>query len=200
MIDIIAQKLEMSQVITDTGAAEPVTWLTVTPNRVTQIKTVAKDGYHAIQIGSGAKKRYTKPERGHLGKLDARVLHETAVTPEADYKVGDTIDLSTLSVGDKVAVSARSKGKGFAGTIKRHNFRSGPGGHGHDHHRQPGSIGAMGMPRVEKGKRMAGHMGDRKVTTKNLKVMAIDAQLGRVAINGSVPGPRGGWVIISKHE
>lgn len=189
----------MSQVILDNGNVVPVTLLKVEPNVVTQVKSQDKEGYDAIQIGSGASKKYAKPLKGHLKELDAKILKEIRL-PEAskDLKVGNKIDLNNFEVGDKVVVTGVSKGKGFAGTIKRHNFRSGPSGHGHDHHRQPGSIGAMGMPRVHKGKRMAGHMGVDTVTTKNVPIVLIDTKEKILAVKGSVPGANNNWVLIKK--
>jgi len=199
MIGLIAKKTGMSQVILDNGNVVPVTLLKVEPNVVTQVKSQDKEGYDAIQIGSGASKKYAKPLKGHLKELDAKILKEIRL-PEAskDLKVGNKIDLNNFEVGDKVVVTGVSKGKGFAGTIKRHNFRSGPSGHGHDHHRQPGSIGAMGMPRVHKGKRMAGHMGVDTVTTKNVPIVLIDTKEKILAVKGSVPGANNNWVLIKK--
>lgn len=200
MIGLIAQKFEVSQVVLENGDIVAATWLKVKPNLVTQIKSLVKDGYNALQIGSGVKKRYNKPTKGHLKELDAKVLREIKTNKVEDFKRGDKLDLSIFSSGEKVTITGISKGKGFAGTIKRHNFKSGPSGHGHDHHRQPGSIGPMGIARVMPGKRMSGHMGSDRITIKNLQVVAIDKSNQKIAIKGSVPGIRNSWVLISKHE
>lgn len=188
----------MSQVVLENGEVVGVTLLKVEPNAIVQLKTEEKDGYTAIQLGSGAKKRYTKPAKQHLKELDASKLKEMRVEDISQYKRGDKLDVSLFEVNDLVAVTGISKGKGFAGTIKRHNFRSGPGAHGHDHHRQPGSIGAMGRPNVHKGKRMAGRMGGDQITTKNLKVVAIDKKDNLIAVKGAVAGANNSWVFIKK--
>lgn len=200
MVGLIAKKIGMSQIISDNGEVSSVTLLKVTPNVITQIKNQAKDGYSAIQIGAGTRKKYTKPMKGHLKELDAKIIKEIIIDDVSKYKVGDKLDVSILEVGDKITITGTSKGKGFAGTIKRHNFKSGPGAHGHDHHRQPGSIGAMGMPRVHKGKRMAGRMGTDTITIKKVLVMATDIKDQTVAIKGPVPGANKEWILIKKDE
>ena len=189
----------MSQLVLDNGDIVGVTWLSVQPNTVVQIKTLAKEGYTAIQLGAGQAKKSTKPRLGHLQKLDAKILKEIKVDDPSLYQRGDKVDVSVFQVGDLLTVTATSKGKGFAGTIRRHNFKSGPGGHGHDHHRQPGSIGAMGMARVNPGHRMSGHLGDDQVTMKNLRVVAVDQELARLAVRGSIPGNNKNWILIKKH-
>ena len=198
MIGLIAKKSGMSQVVLDNGEVAGITLLKVEPNVIVQLKTKEKDGYTAIQLGSGAKKRYIKPEKQHLKELDARKLKEIQVEDIDQYKRGDKLDVSLFQVNDLVSVTGISKGKGFAGTIKRHNFKSGPSSHGHDHHRQPGSIGAMGRPNVHKGKKMAGRMGGDQITTKGLKVVAIDEKDNLIAIKGAVPGANNEWVFIKK--
>ncbi len=200
MIGLIAKKSGMSQIILDNGEVSSVTILKVTPNVITQIKNQDKDGYSAIQIGTGVSKKYTKPIKGHLKELDAFIIKEIKVDDTSKYKVGDKLDIPTLEVGDRVIITGTSKGKGFAGTIKRHNFRSGPSSHGHDHHRQPGSIGAMGMPRVHKGKRMAGRMGGDTVTRKKVLVMDTNIKDQTISVRGSVPGANKGWILIKKDE
>lgn len=200
MIGLIAQKSEASQVVLENGDIVAVTWLSIKPNLITQIKSLAKDGYNALQLGTGIKKHYNKPAKGHLKELDAKVLREVKTTEVEKFKRGDKLDLSLFADGDKVTIAGISKGKGFAGTIKRHNFKSGPSGHGHDHHRQPGSIGPMGIARVMPGKRMSGHMGNELISIKNLRIVAIDKPGQRLAVKGSVPGIRNNWVLISKHE
>lgn len=200
MIGLIAKKSGMSQIISENGDVTSVTLLKITPNVITQIKNQDKDGYSAIQIGSGVRKKYTKPIKGHLKELDAKIIREIIVDDISKYKVGDKLDISILKVGDKITITGTSKGKGFAGTIKRHNFKSGPSSHGHDHHRQPGSIGAMGMPRIHKGKRMAGRMGGDTVTRKKVLVMATNIKDQTVAIKGPVPGANKDWILIKKDE
>ena len=186
----------MSQLVLPSGEVAPVTWLKAQPNVVTQVKTVAKDGYAAIQIGAGVNKHLSRALKSHLKELDAKRLRE--LRTEDELKRGDKIDLSIFEVGDKVMVTGVSKGKGFSGTVKRHSFSRGPMSHGHDHHRAPGSIGPMGIARVLPGKRMAGHQGAEQVTTRGLKVMAIDIKAGTIAVKGSVPGSRHSWLLIRK--
>jgi len=198
MIGLIAQKLEMARLTLDNGDVIGATWLSAPPNTVSQVKTVEKDGYNAIQLAMGQAKRYTKPLKGHLKTIDAKKLSEIKVD-DHQHARGDKLDVSLFTVGDKVSVMSTSKGKGFAGTIKRHHFSSGPASHGHDHHRQPGSIGAMGIARVEKGRKMSGHMGAERVTTKNLLVVAVDEKNNRLAVKGSVPGHRKSYVLIKKY-
>ena len=200
MVGLIAKKSGMSQIISNNGEVSSVTILKIFPNVVTQIKNADKEGYSAIQIGTGVRKKYTKPIKGHLKELDAKIIKEIRVDDVSKYKVGDKLDISILEVGDKIIITGTSKGKGFAGTIKRHNFRSGPSTHGHDHHRQPGSIGAMGMPRVHKGKRMAGRMGGDTVTRKKVLVMAANVKNQTIAVKGPVPGANKDWVLIKKDE
>lgn len=201
MIGVIAQKSGMSQLALENGDVVAVTWVKLHPNVVTQIKSTDKDGYNAVQLGSGTKKkRCTQPIKGHLKELEADVLREIRVDQVDKYHRGDKLDASVFAIGDLVQVTGISKGKGFAGTIKRHNFKSGPGGHGHDHHRQPGSIGPMGIPRVIKGMRMSGRMGSDQITTKNLPIIAIDMATQMIGIRGAVPGNNKSWIVIRKHE
>ncbi len=199
MIGLIAQKLGMERVILASGDVVGVTWLKVEPNSVTQVKTLEKDGYTAIQLGAGKAKHPLKAQVGHLKGSEAKVLKEIKVDDTSLYTQGDKIDVTIFQPGDRVMVTGVSKGKGFAGTIKRHHFHSGPGGHGHDHHRQPGSIGAMGIPRVEPGRRMSGHMGAEQITTKNLQVAVVDPTLARLGVKGSVPGANKSFILIRKH-
>lgn len=193
MKGLIAKKIGMSQAILEDGRAEAITILQATPNTVTQVKTPEKDGYFALQLTLPK----TKGGRGHVDRTMA--TREFRFAEEDGLKKDDLVSVSIFEVGDTVAVTGKSKGKGFAGTIKRHNFHRGPMTHGHDHHRAPGSIGAMGMPRVEKGRRMAGHMGAVTVTTKNLKVVAVDTENNLLAITGAVPGANNQLVIINKY-
>lgn len=186
----------MSQLVLPGGSVAPVTWLKVQPNVVVQVKTKETDGYSAVQIGTGRAKKINRAGKGHLKELNVRVLRE--LRGETDLKRGDKIDLSIFEVGDLVSITGVSKGKGFSGTVKRHGFSRGPMSHGHDHHRAPGSIGPMGIARVLPGKRMAGHQGAEQVTTRGVKIIAIDPKAGTVAIKGSVPGAYKSWVLIRK--
>ncbi len=199
---LIGKKLGMTQVFTDDGNAVPVTIIEAGPCFVTQIRTVAKDGYSAVQIGfeEVKEKKLTGGQLGHLKRNDLptlRYLREFRTsTPEV--KAGDKVDVAQFEVGKRVDVVGFSKGKGFAGAMKRHNFRGGPKTHGQsDRGRAPGSVGATTTPgRVFKGKKMAGHMGNERVSSQNLKVVLVDIEKNLIGVNGSVPGPRGGLVVI----
>lgn len=179
----------MSQAITPDGKAQAVTIFQVLPNVITQKKTADKDGYFALQIGIAKPAKKADTKATFYTKREFRF-------PEGEYKVGDTISLDIFKEGDLVDAIGTSRGMGFAGTVKRHGFHRGPQTHGHDHHRAPGSIGAMGMPRVAKGKRMSGHMGNTQNTIKNLKVMAVDTQANLIAVSGAVPGANQSFVTI----
>ena len=199
---IIGKKLGMTQIFDEQGLAVPVTVIKVDPITVTQIKTVETDGYNAIQVGtvSTKEKHLTKAQIGHFKKNNLenyRHLQEFRVDNPSDYKVGQQIELSTLSDVQKVDVTGHSIGKGFQGTVKRHNFSRGPMGHGSKNHREPGSIGAGTTPsRVIKGKRMAGNMGNERVTITKLKLVKVDTENNLVLIKGSVPGCEGRLVTI----
>ena len=193
----------MSQVWDDQNRAVAVTIVRVTPVRVVQLKTQDRDGYAAVQVTYGSRKARTlnKPETGHFEAANVdpgKRLVELRVTDTTDYTVGDELTVDLLNAGDKVDVTAISKGKGFAGGMKRHNFSGQGAGHGnHKHHRAPGSVGACATPaRVFKGTRMAGQMGSARVTTLNLEVVKADAERNLLLIKGAVPGPRGGMVVI----
>jgi len=199
---LIGKKLGMTQVFSDDGNALPVTIIEAGPCFVTQIRTVANDGYSAVQIGFEEVKE-TKLTGGQLGHLKRnelptlRYLREFRTsTPEV--KEGDKVDVAQFEVGKRVDVVGFSKGKGFAGGMKRHHFRGGPKTHGQsDRGRAPGSVGATTTPgRVFKGKKMAGHMGNERVSSQNLKVVLVDVEKNLIGVNGSVPGPRGGLVVI----
>lgn len=183
----------MSQAISEDGKATAITILQATPNLISQVKTAEKDGYFALQLTLPK----TKGGRGHVNRTLA--TREFRFEEGTELKKGDSVGVDIFAVGDNVQVTGRTKGRGFAGTIKRHNFHRGPMTHGHDHHRAPGSIGAMGMPRVEKGRRMSGHMGNVMVTTKGLKVVAVDAANNLLAVSGAVPGANNQLVIIKKY-
>jgi len=200
---IVGEKVGMTQVWDDANRVVPVTVLRVAPMRVVQIKTVEKDGYNALQVTFGEKdpRKLNSPDRGHFEKAGVapgkRVLELRLDTVDG-FEVGQEIKVDTLVAGELVDVTSVSKGKGFAGTMKRHNFSGQRASHGaHRVHRAPGSIGACATPaRVFKGKKMAGRMGGEKVTTLNLKVVSADVEKNLLLVRGSVPGPKGAVVII----
>ena len=198
---ILGKKVGMTQLFTEKGAIVPVTVIEAGPCYVTQIKTEATDGYNAIQIGFGPAKRLNKPEKGHLGERPAlRTLHEVRTDDVGQYHLGQVVDLSSYQPGILVDVSGISKGKGFAGAVKRYHFKGGPKTRGQsDRQRAVGAIGAGTTPgRVWKGLRGPGHMGDRHVTTLNLEVIRVDADRNLLMVRGSIPGPNNGLVFIRK--
>lgn len=198
---ILGRKLGMTQVFTSAGEAKGVTVVEAGPCVVVQIKTKEKDGYDAIQIGFGERKRLNAPLRGHVKRLgNFRFLREVRVDDPNQYEVGQKLGVELFEQGDIVDVVGTSKGRGFAGGVKRHHFRGGPKTHGQsDRHRAPGSIGSGTTPgRVRKGLRMAGHMGDRQVTVKNLRVFQADAERGVLLLEGAVPGGVNGLVRIRR--
>ena len=201
-LGVIGKKLGMTQIFDSEGLAVPVTVIQVGKTVVTQVKTVETDGYNAIQVGTIAakEKHLTKAEIGHFkknGLNNYRHLQEFRVENPSDYKVGQEIDLSVLADVQKVDVTGTSIGKGFQGTVKRHNFSRGPMGHGSKNHRAPGSIGAGTTPsRVVKGKRMAGNMGNEKVTVTKLTVAKVIADKNLLLIKGAIPGPEGKLVTV----
>lgn len=204
-IGLIGRKCGMTRVFTDAGVSVPVTLIEATPNRVTQVKTESTDGYNAVQVTAGTRRAslLTKPEAGHFAKAKVeagRGLWEFRATAEevGALPVGSEITVERFRVGQKVDVAGVTKGKGFQGTIKRHNFTMGDATHGNSlSHRAPGSIGQRQTPgRVFPGKRMAGHMGAVRQSIQNLEVVKIDAERNLIAIKGSVPGAAGGDVII----
>jgi len=198
---IIGKKIGMSQVFGDNGKAEAVTVIEAGPCTVTQIKTTAKEGYEAIQLGFGNVKKLSRAEQGHLKELGKlKELREFRVESTAEVKVGDKVDVNLFKTGDVINVIGVSKGKGFAGVVKRHGFHGGPKTHGQtDRHRAPGAIGATTSPgRVLKGMRMAGHMGDEQITVKGLKVYKTDPEHNLLLVQGAVPGAKDGLLLISK--
>ena len=201
-LGVIGKKVGMTQIFNEEGLAIPVTVIKVDETVVTQVKTVETDGYNAIQVGTvpAKEKHLTKAELGHFKKNNLsnyRHLQEFRVENPQDYKVGDKIELSVLDNVEKVDVTGKSIGKGFQGTVKRWNFGRGPMAHGSKNHREPGSIGAGTTPsRVIKGKRMAGNMGNERVTITKLKLVKVDSESGLVLIKGSVPGCEGRLVTI----
>ena len=203
MKGILGKKVGMTQVFDENGAVVPVTIVEAGPCFITQKKTVEKDGYNAIQVGfSGVpEKRLNKPFNGHLKKSGVsavKYLREFRVDDPDVYEEGQQIDVSVFNVGDKVDVTGTSKGKGFAGVVKRHHFRGGPKTHGQsDRWRAPGSVGAGSTPgRVFKGVRMAGRMGNDRVTVQNLRVALVDPEKNLLGIKGAVPGGKNGLIII----
>jgi large subunit ribosomal protein L3 len=200
---VVGQKVGMTQVWDEENRVVPVTVLRVAPLRVVQIKTLERDGYNALQVTFGERdpRKLNQPERGHFDKAGvpagSKIL-ELRLDDVTDYEVGQEIAVDTLAAGELVDVTAVSRGKGFAGTMKRHNFSGQKASHGtHRVHRKPGSVGACATPaRVFKGTRMAGRMGGQKTTTLNLEVVEADAERGLLLIRGAVPGPKGGTVIV----
>lgn len=198
---ILGRKIGMTQVFTRGGEARGVTVVEAGPCVVVQIKTKGKDGYDAVQIGFGARKRINDPMRGHVKRLGQfRYLREVRVGDSNEYEMGQKFGAEVFEEGDIVDITATSKGRGFAGGVKRHHFHGGPKTHGQsDKHRSPGSIGSGTTPgRVRKGLRMAGHMGDARVTVKNVKVFESDPARGIILLEGSVPGGINGLVRIRK--
>ena len=199
---IYGKKIGMTQLFDEDGNVIPVTVIEAAPNKVCQIKTVDTDGYEAVQLGFGTIKenKVNKPMGGHFAKLGVeptRYLREVRVESAGDHTVGEEVTVANFSDVDKVDVTGTSKGKGFAGVMRRHNFAGGPGGHGAHFHRAPGSIGQCAYPsRVFKGMRLPGHMGCDTVTTKNLKVVRVDEDMNLILIKGAVPGGKNGVVRI----
>jgi large subunit ribosomal protein L3 len=198
---ILGKKVGMTQIFTDKGLAIPVTVIEAGPCIVIQKKTPANDGYSAIQIGFGEKRErlFTKPLAGHFSKSGIRplrFLRELLVEDTETFQIGQEIKADIFIQGEKVDVSGTSKGKGFAGAIKRHGFHRGPMAHGSKYHRRTGSLGAKGPARVYKGRKMPGHMGTDRVTVQNLEVIKVDAARNLIAVRGAIPGPKGGLVLV----
>ena len=199
--EIIGKKLGMSQVFGDDGKVAAVTAIEAGPCTVTQVKTAAKDGYNAVQLGFGEAKRLKSPQQGQLkGAGEFKYLREFRAGDTKAFKVGQKVDASLFKAGDMVDITGVSKGKGFAGVVKRYHFAGGPKTHGQsDRHRARGSIGAGTSPgRVFKGTRMAGHMGNRQVTARNLEVFEADPTRNLLLVKGAVPGSRNGLLLIKK--
>ncbi len=202
-IGLIGRKVGMTQVFQDDGTMVAVSVLAVAPNTVTRLRTAARDGYTAVQLGTEESKKLTKPELGQLKDLPKlATLREFRVDDVSDYEVGQTLSVGDMfASGDFVDVTGVSKGKGFAGQIKRHHFGRGPTTHGSDHHREPGSIGPGTTPgRVYRGLRMPGHMGDMGATTKKLRVVRADAEKNVLLVAGSLPGARGALILVRKAQ
>ena len=197
---LLGTKIGMTQIISDDGVATPVTLIEAGPVTVTQVKTVETDGYNAVQVAYGQGKNLSKAVAGHVkpAKTTPKYIREIRVNeiPEG-IKVGDTIDISGFGLGETVDVTGISKGKGFAGTVKRHSFATSAKTHGGNGNvRRSGSIGSMYPQKVFKGKRMAGHMGHDQVTVKNLSIAYLDPTNNLIGLRGAVPGPRKGLVVI----
>ncbi|HQD76703.1 MAG TPA: 50S ribosomal protein L3 [Bacillota bacterium] len=198
---ILGKKVGMTQIFTGDGLAVPVTVIEAGPCYVVQIKTPEKDGYAAIQIGFGEKREnlFNKPLKGHFkasGVRPLRYLRELRVEDPGAYQLGQEIKADIFAQGERVDVVGTSKGKGFAGGIKRHGFHRGPMAHGSKYHRRPGSLGAKGPARVFKGRRLPGHLGAARVTVQNLEVVRVDGDRNLLAVKGAIPGPKGGLVLV----
>ena len=199
---ILGRKLGMTQVFGEDDNVVPVTVIEAGPCTVAQVKTTATDGYEAVQLGFGDIKesKVNKPMAGHFAKAGVaptRWLREVRVEDASEHSVGETVTVEGFADVEKVDVTGVSKGKGFAGVIKRHGFGGGPGGHGHHFHRAPGSVGMCAYPaRVFKGMRLPGHMGCDRVTVKNLQVVRVDQEHNLILVKGAVPGGKGALVSV----
>jgi large subunit ribosomal protein L3 len=212
---LLGTKLGMTQIFDEAGNVQRVTVIEAGPCVVTQVKTKDSDGYNAIQIGYGDAKHQKRPQMGHLkaANVNSSVLREirlqdidptqdtaadeaTEATTDLKLEIGSRLDVTSFEVGDAVEVVGTSKGKGFAGTVKRHNFNTGPKTHGSHNYRAPGSIGAGYPEHVMKGMKMAGRMGGDRVTAKGGKIVLVDAEKNLLAVSGAIPGPRKGIVMI----
>jgi large subunit ribosomal protein L3 len=204
MIGLLARKIGMTQLFDESGRVVPVTVLAAGPCKVVQVKTAERDGYSALQLGFGARREkcQTAPVKGHLKKHGAagtRTLREVRVDDTSAYPEGHELNVTLFEIGARVDVIGTSKGRGFAGVVKRHHFTGGRETHGCVTHKQPGSIGASAYPsRVIKGKRLPGRMGGERVTVKNLEVIGVDAEQHLVWVRGSVPGAPNGTVLIRR--
>ncbi len=202
MPGLLGRKVGMTSIYDDAGRANAVTMVEVGPCVVTQVKTEQRDGYQAVQVGFLRASKVNRPMRGHFERANGsyRHLQEFKVSDLGEYEVGQEIRANVFAAGDAIKVTATSKGKGFQGGVKRHGFAGGPKTHGQsDRHRAPGSVGAGTSPgRVWPGTRMAGHMGDRRVTTRGLSVAAVDASKNYILVTGAVPGARNSLVRIEK--
>ena len=203
MKGILGKKLGMTQIFTEEGIVVPVTVVEAGPNVVTQVKTVKKDGYNAIQVSfeDAKEKSLNKPQKGHLAAANVLKKHlkEFRVDAVEEFTVGQEIKADLFAAGEKIDVTGTSKGKGFQGPIKRHGQSRGPESHGSRYHRRPGSMGACSFPgRVFKNKKLAGHMGSVKVTVQNLEVVRVDADKNLILVKGAIPGPKGSMVTIKE--
>jgi large subunit ribosomal protein L3 len=205
-IGLIGRKLGMMRLFAEDGSVVPVSVIAAAPNTVTRLRSVERDGYAAVQVGAGVARRVTRPVAGQLPELpkDAprpRVMREFRMDSTEGYEAGQSLDVTLFAPGDLVDVTGVSKGRGFAGTIKRHHFHRGPVTHGSTNTRQPGSIGAGTTPgRVYKGMKMSGHLGDRRITVQKLQVVRVDPDRQLLLVKGAVPGARNGMLLIRKAE
>ena len=200
---LITRKVGMTSTIAEDGTVQAVTLLSASPCVITQVKTTEVDGYKAVQLGfeEAKEQRVAKAQQGHFkaAGIMPKIVREFRVDEiTEDLKVGEKINPEVFSVGDEIDVTGTSKGKGWAGTIKRHNFHRGRKTHGGRSYRRPGSIGSMYPQKIFKGKKMAGQMGHEQVTVQNLKVALVDTENGVIGVTGAVPGPRKGIVIIKE--
>lgn len=198
---LITRKVGMTSTIAEDGVAQAITLLSASPCVITQVKTVDKDGYTAVQLGAETGKNINKAQQGHFKaageNVAPKIVREFRVDEiTEDLAVGASIDPTVFEVGDTVHVTGTSKGKGWAGTIRRHNFHRGRKTHGGRSYRRPGSIGSMYPQHIFKGKKMAGQLGDEQVTVRNLKIAMVDVELGVIGVVGAVPGPRHGIIIL----
>ena len=200
-IGLIGRKVGVTQVFQDDGTMVAVSVVAIEPNTVTRLRTTERDGYTAVQLGTDVVKKLTKPKAGQLKDLPkVATLREFRVDDVGAYEVGQVVALTDLfTAGDDVDITGVSKGKGFAGHIKRHHFHRGPKTHGSDHHREPGSIGPGTTPgRVYKGLKMAGHMGDERATIKKVRIVRTDPDRNLLLVKWSLPGPRGSLILVKK--
>jgi large subunit ribosomal protein L3 len=202
-IGLIGRKVGMTQIFAEDGTVVPVSVVQISPNTVTRLRTAERDGYTAVQLGAGEAKRLTKPVLGQLKDLPRhKTLREFRFSDAADarYEVGQQLAVGDVfAPGDLVDVTGTSKGRGFAGTVKRHHFKTGPKTHGSDNYRKPGSIGPGTTPgRVYKGLRMGGHMGAERTTIKKLRVVRVDADRNLLLVRGNVPGTPGSLTLVRK--
>jgi large subunit ribosomal protein L3 len=205
-IGLIGRKLGMTRLFAEDGSVVPVSVIAAAPNLITKIRSAERDGYAAVQLGAGSARRVTKPVAGQLPEMDKdaprpSVMREFRVDSTDGYELGQALDVTLFAAGDLVDVTGTSKGRGFAGTVKRHHFHRGPVTHGSTNTRQPGSIGAGTTPgRVFKNTRMSGHMGNERVTVLKLQVVRVDAERQLLLVRGAVPGARNGMLLIRKAE
>ena len=199
-IGVIGRKVGMTSIFTPEGESIPVSVVEIQPNTVTALRTPERDGYSAVQIGAGNAKSLTKPRKGQLKDLPSvKDAREFRLDDVSEYELGQKLDISLFEEGEIVDVTGVSKGKGFAGTVKRHGFHRGPETHGSDSHRQPGSIGAGTYPgKVFKGTSMAGRMGNDRITVKKMMIFRTDAERNLLLIKGPVPGARNAMVVVRK--
>jgi large subunit ribosomal protein L3 len=200
---LITRKVGMTSTIADDGVVTAVTLLSASPCVITQVKTTETDGYQAVQLGFEEGKHIAKAQAGHFKaageSIAPKIVREVRVEEiTEDLKVGESLNAEVFSIGDEIDVTGTSKGKGWAGTIKRHNFHRGRKTHGGRSYRRPGSIGSMYPQKIFKGKKMAGQMGNEQVTVKNLKVVLVDTEHNIIGVTGAVPGPRKGIVVIKE--